>query len=145
MEDVRNRLKRIENNTSDTMKPSDVIDANVALTIQAVIRHQPATKRFDAMESRLATLISANLTRASAEPTSRRCGVKERLLQLLENKRLELAKVRSDTEEIAAEIEERKSIVSKNTSSDSCRLDEPKEKRGRLRARESTLEREMST
>uniref|UniRef100_A0A7I4XZK7 Cnn_1N domain-containing protein n=1 Tax=Haemonchus contortus TaxID=6289 RepID=A0A7I4XZK7_HAECO len=162
MEDVRTRLERIESNTFDVAKPSDLNDANVALTIRWDEIHQYVKRtrellerhnfqklsfeinllqgRFDAMESRLAALTTANFTSAASEPTPRRSG-KERLLQLLGSTRSELAKVRSDTKEIAAEIEKRES---KGISSDSRRLDELKEKRGQLRARESTLEREMS-
>nr|CDJ93242.1 hypothetical protein HCOI_01493700 [Haemonchus contortus] len=161
MEEVRTRLERIESNTFDVAKPSDLNDANVALTIRwDEIQYVKRTRellerhsfqklsfeinllqgRFDAMESRLAALTTANFTSAASEPTPRRSG-KERLLQLLGSTRSELAKVRSDTKEIAAEIEKRES---KGISSDSRRLDELKEKRGQLRARESTLEREMS-
>ncbi|XGW35137.1 hypothetical protein V3C99_018844 [Haemonchus contortus] len=90
MEDVRTLLERIKSNTFDVAKPSDLNDANVALTIRWDEIHQDVKRtrellerhnfqklsfeinllqgRFDAMESRLAALTTANFTSAASEP-----------------------------------------------------------------------------
>ncbi|VDO79567.1 unnamed protein product [Haemonchus placei] len=50
MEDVRSRLERIENNTSDITKPSDLNDANAALAIRWDEIHQDVQRTKELLE-----------------------------------------------------------------------------------------------